>query len=270
VTRAARRLAGTGPAALGVEQLRVSYAGAEALRGVSFMVEPGQVVAVLGPNGAGKSTLAYALAGLVTPAGGRVTLDGAAVDRLRTDQRARLGIGFVPDFRAIYPSLTVIENLRMAFHRAGTRRRVDAQVAAAFDRFPLLRDRVRLPAGKLSGGEQQMLALSPIVVNPPRLVIVDELSHGLAPGVVRDLVGTLAALRGRSTVLVIEQYVTQALAMSDSVIVLSRGRIAHTGRSAELTTGAIEEIYSLAASKQENADPVRAALTHVMSNERAT
>jgi branched-chain amino acid transport system ATP-binding protein len=258
--------AAVGPAALSVEDLHVAYAGAEALRSVSFSVEPGQIVAVLGANGAGKSTLASALAGLVTPVTGHITLDGVAIDRLRADQRARLGIGFVPDFRAIYPSLSVAENLRMAFHRAGTRRRIDAHVAAAYELFPRLRERRKLPAGTLSGGEQQMLALSPVIVNPPRLVMVDELSHGLAPGVVRELVGTLAALRGRSTVLVIEQYVTQALAMSDSVIVLSRGRIAYTGRSAELTTDAIELIYSLGPRDAGSPGPERTAPTHVVTS----
>ena len=235
--------AATGPASLEVAGLEVRYGHVLALRSVSFTLEPGRVLALLGPNGAGKSSLANALSGLVRSSAGTVELDGHSIERMSTHGRARIGIGHLPDSRAIFPSLTVTENLRMFFGGSGVNARRDSD--RAFEEFPQLAERKRLAAGKLSGGEQQMLAFSRLMINPPRLLIVDELSHGLAPGIVAKLLETLGRLRGDCSMIVIEQFVDRAVQLADSVLVLSHGQAQHYGAADAFTSDMAAVLYGL-------------------------
>jgi branched-chain amino acid transport system ATP-binding protein len=234
---------GASPARLDVESLDVRYGRVTALRSVSFSVEPGQVLALLGPNGAGKSSLANALSGVVRSAVGSIKLDGREISSLTSHARVRLGVGHLPDSRAIFPSLTVAENLRMFFR--GGRTAVRRNVERAYEVFPQLAQRKRLPARKLSGGEQQMLAFSRLIVAPPRLLIVDELSHGLAPGIVANLFASLDALRGSCSIIVVEQFVTRAVELADAVLVLSHGDVQHYGPAASFTSEMAAELYGL-------------------------
>ena len=205
-----------------VRDLTVRYGTAQALRDVAFDVLPNSAVAVLGPNGAGKSTLARALSGLVPSVAGTVVLGGRDVTRSTPDAIRRAGLVHLPEGRGVFPSLTVMENLRR-------RRRTEA-VDRAFEVFPVLRERRRQAAGTLSGGEQQMLSLARALMVDPRLVIADELSLGLAPKMVDVVFESLRRARSAGvSVLMIEQFASRALDFADHCLVLQRGRIVWSG-----------------------------------------
>jgi branched-chain amino acid transport system ATP-binding protein len=234
---------GAGPTSLEAIDLSVQYGEVTALHRLSVSLERGVALAVLGPNGAGKTSLANALSGVIRASATTLKLDGTDIRSLPAHARARLGIGHLPDSRAIFPSLSVEENLKMGFHR--DRKSMRRNIDAACDLFPNLKRRTGLAAGKLSGGEQQMLALARLMIAPPRLLIVDELSHGLAPGVVANLFSSLEALKGTCTIIVVEQFVARALALADQVLVLSHGEVLHQGPAAEISTEQAAEFYSL-------------------------
>lgn len=247
-SRADQTRKGSGPAGLEAIDLSVQYGEVTALRPLSVALEPGVALAVLGPNGAGKTSFANALSGVIQGSTTSLILDQTDIRAMPSHVRARLGIGHLPDSRAIFPSLSVDENLKMGFHRSpgSTRRNIDA----ACELFPNLERRKKVAAGKLSGGEQQILALARLMVTPPRLLIVDELSHGLAPGVVANLFASLEALKGTCTMIVVEQYVSRALALADEVLILSHGEVLHHGPAAEVSPERAAEFYSLHAATQ--------------------
>jgi branched-chain amino acid transport system ATP-binding protein len=228
-----------------VEGLHVAYDSIVAVPDLSFTVEPTRALAILGPNGAGKTTTANAIAGLIPSTAETMTMDDVDITGLSADARARLGLGDLPDHRAIFPSLSVHDNLRMGFIRSEGRGDMTRKIRAAHERFPQLERRSRLPARRLSGGEQQMLAFARLLVEPPRLLIVDEASHGLAPRIVRELFEALTALKGQTTIIVIEQFVTRAVELADDVIVLSHGEAIHRGPASEMTPEMAAELYSL-------------------------
>jgi branched-chain amino acid transport system ATP-binding protein len=237
-----------GPARVEVVDLSVQYGEVTALRPVSVTIEAGSVLAVLGPNGAGKTSFANALSGVITSDATALEIDGEDYSRLPSHARARLGIGHLPDARAIFPSLTVEENLKMGLHTDRANLRSD--IGAAYELFPNLSRRRKVAAGKLSGGEQQMLALARLLVRPPRVLIADELSHGLAPGVVANLFKLLRGLKGSSTIVIVEQFVTRALALADTVLVLSHGDVMHHGPAATFSADQAAEFYSLQPARQ--------------------
>jgi branched-chain amino acid transport system ATP-binding protein len=239
-------------ARLELVDLSVSYGEVTALHPLSVTVEAGTALAVVGPNGAGKTSFANALGGIVRSSAASVKLDDVDIVSLPAYRRARLGVGHLPDSRAIFPSLTVAENLRMGFHRrpSDLRRNLDA----AYELFPHLGRRKGLPAGNLSGGEQQLLALARLMVIPPRLLIVDELSHGLAPGIVASLFESLERLKGACTMIVIEQFVTRAVELADNVLVLSHGDAIHFGPAASFSADLAAELYSLRPATQSPAE----------------
>jgi branched-chain amino acid transport system ATP-binding protein len=245
-----------GPARLQATEISVQYGDVTALRPLSLTIEPGTVLAVLGPNGAGKTSLANALSGVIASSAESVTMDGAEIGGMPAYRRARLGIGHLPDSRAIFPSLTVAENLKMGFHRRRKTMRQDTE--AAYELFPHLGRRKRLVAGKLSGGEQQMLAFARLMVAPPRLLLVDELSHGLAPGVVASLFESLSRLKGNCSMVVVEQFVTRAVALADTVLVLSHGDVKHLGPATAFSADLAAEFYSLQTSDIAQETPQRA------------
>jgi branched-chain amino acid transport system ATP-binding protein len=215
---------------LSVTDLSVKYASVQALFGVSLEVPEGSVTAVLGANGAGKSTLARAVSGLVPPVGGRIEFAGEDITRWPAHRIRLAGLVHIPEGRGVFPGLTVQENLRMAVRRVGTAEQRQGAMARAFDLFPVLADRRSQQAGSLSGGEQQMLALARALAVPPRLIVADEMSLGLAPLVV-DLVfeNLQRAASSGVTVVLIEQFIHRALALATNCVILRQGEVVWTG-----------------------------------------
>ncbi|WP_208027022.1 ABC transporter ATP-binding protein [Rhabdothermincola sediminis] len=215
---------------LELDRVEAAYGPFRALFGVSFTVQPGEAVALLGSNGAGKTTVARVCSGLLHPSAGTIRFEGEDVSSSKAFKLARRGISHAPEGRSVFASLTVEENLELAFHQAFGRRGARAAVEEAYELFPRLGERAAQHAGSLSGGEQRMLALARVLVNPPRLLIVDELSLGLAPIIVNEVYQQLARLKGKGiTLLVVEQHVEHALALADRVVVLSRGEVSYQG-----------------------------------------
>jgi branched-chain amino acid transport system ATP-binding protein len=223
---------------INAEALEVSYGPVTAVRGIDLTVSDGEVVAVLGRNGAGKTTTLKALAGLLPVSDGTISLDGEDVTRLPADERVRRGLVLVPEGRGMFAELTVRENLVMgAFHRRLPRSRLGPDIDRATERFPRLLERLDQPAGSLSGGEQQMLAIARGLMSEPRVLMVDEPSLGLAPIIVELLYGLLADLaKGGLTLVIVEQYVQVALAIADRAYVLDKGVIALSGAAADLAS----------------------------------
>jgi len=213
---------------LSVRGLRAGYGAVEVLHGIDLDVPSGALTALLGPNGAGKTTLLSVLAGLLPARAGQVLWSGRDVTSVPPDARARAGLALVPERRGIFGALSVRENLEIF---AGHGVTPDAALTA----FPVLADRLGQRAGSLSGGEQQMLAMSRALLRYPRVLLLDEISLGLAPRVTRrlfDVVGELA--QSGTTVLLVDQYLSDALRLADIVYVLARGEVAFAGEPAEL------------------------------------
>jgi branched-chain amino acid transport system ATP-binding protein len=215
---------------LRAERVRVEYGQIAAVNDVTLEVDAGEIVALLGPNGAGKTTLLNTIGGLRRASSGRVVFDGRDITRIRGDLVARRGISLVPEGRGIFPALSVEDNLRMGGYWAGDEYAPRCQRVVEY--FPVLADRRRQAAGSLSGGEQQQLAIARALMSEPRLLMLDELSLGLAPRVVAELFAILRRIHADGTaVLLVEQQVPQALALADRVYVLQRGRVVLSGTS---------------------------------------
>jgi branched-chain amino acid transport system ATP-binding protein len=226
---------------LEVDRVASFYGDFQALFEVSVRVDEGETVAVIGANGAGKSTLLRTVAGLMGQGRGTVTFDGRPLDGVPTHRRLGLGIAMVPEGRRIFPSLTVEENLKVGARRD---RPGDWGVGAVLELFPGLADKRDRPGSRLSGGEQQMLAIGRALMANPRLLLLDEVSLGLAPLVVRRIYQTLPEIcAAGATVVVVEQDIGQALAAADRVYCLLEGRVALQGRPAELTREQITGAY---------------------------
>ena len=218
---------------LSVEDLRVSYGRVEAVRGVSFAVEQGSLVTLVGANGAGKSSVINAVSGMLRPAGGRITFEGRDVTRTPAHKLVGRGLVQVPEGRQVLATLTIEENLQMgAWHTGGTAQR---SIDAVYDRFPVLAERRALPAGSLSGGEQQMLAIARALVAAPTVVLMDEPSMGLAPKVVDEVFRVIEEIRASgTTVVLVEQNARRALRAADHGYVLQSGEVVHSGPAAGL------------------------------------
>jgi len=213
---------------LALRDVRAGYGAVEVLHGIDLDVPQGALTALLGPNGAGKTTLLSVLAGLQPLRGGRITWDGVDVSGAPADARARAGMTLIPERRGVFPELSVAENLEIF---AGD----DRSAQVAIEAFPVLGQRLSQRAGSLSGGEQQMLAMSRALLKRPRLLLLDEISFGLAPRVTRQLFDVVTDLARRgTTVVLVEQYLSDALRMSDVVYVLARGDVVFAGEPAEL------------------------------------
>ena len=227
---------------LELDEVSAAYGPYRALFGVSFSVARGAVVALLGPNGAGKSTVARVASGLVPASSGSVRVDGRDVAGEPAWRIARLGLAHVPEGRGVFDSLSVEENLVLSFRRLGGRGQVSASLEQAYERFPLLKERRQDRAGTLSGGQQRLLSLAKVLVAPPKVLLADELSLGLAPGVVDDVYAGLADVRRKGTALVVvEQQVDRALALASSAVVLERGAVVYFGPPSG-ARAAVEEV----------------------------
>jgi branched-chain amino acid transport system ATP-binding protein len=224
------------PPALELRDVSAAYGRFRALFGVSMSVPAGSVTALVGSNGAGKSTIARVASGLVPVSSGRIFFAGEDVTGLSTWRLVRLGMAHAPEGRSVFATLDVEDNLRLTFIRALGRKRAGEALERAYARFPGLADRRRQLAGTLSGGEQRMLALARVLAVPPKLLLVDELSLGLAPRVVDDVYRALREIRDAGTsLLVIEQQLPRALELAEQLVVLRKGRVIESGPVGELS-----------------------------------
>jgi branched-chain amino acid transport system ATP-binding protein len=217
---------------LALREVRAGYGSIEVLHGIDLEVMSGEVVAVLGPNGAGKTTMLKVIAGLHPASAGDVVVAGRRVNGVRADALARAGLCLVPEGRGIFRNLTVVENLRMATHTGRSARQVEG---TAFERFPRLAERRAQLAGTLSGGEQQMLALARGLASDPALLVLDELSMGLAPIIVEQLYDEVAAIAASGVaVLVVEQFAKTVLGVAGHAVVMVGGSVVLTGAPSEI------------------------------------
>ncbi len=221
---------------LRVEGIDVFYGHVQALRDVSIAVSDGEMVALLGANGAGKTSTLRAISGMVAVASGSVSFGDADLTGATPEHTAYAGIAHIPEGRGIFPRMTVAQNLKMgAYVRRLKPSELEARTGEVLDVFGGLKERLRQRAGTLSGGEQQMLAIARALISQPKLLMLDEPSHGLAPMVVRDVFRLLDELRsGGTSLLVVEQYASVALSAVDRAYVLERGRVALSGSASEI------------------------------------
>ncbi len=220
---------------LAIENLKVSYSGIKALKGISFSVEKGKIVTLIGANGAGKSTTLRTISGLVKPEGGSVTFDGEDITGADAQKIVERGIVMVPEGRRVFPNLSVLENLKVGAYLRKDKEGILRSIAYVHEMFPRLKERGWQKAGTLSGGEQQMLAVGRALMSRPRLMMMDEPSLGLAPLVVRDIFEIIHRLVSEGiTILLIEQNANAALRAADYGYVLQTGSIVLSGTGDEL------------------------------------
>jgi branched-chain amino acid transport system ATP-binding protein len=227
-------MSGGSPNVLEVDNVSASYSTYRALFGVSLEVPDGGIVALLGSNGAGKSTVARVISGLVRPTSGSIRFAGQDITQMAPHLIARLGLVQVPEGRGIFSSLSVEENLRVAFRHGPQQKNAKSAIERAYEFFPVLEKRRTQRAGTLSGGEQRILSLAKVLSAAPRLLIVDELSLGLAPAVVDTVYDSLVKIRESGTaLLVVEQQIHRALAIADGAVLLTHGTVAWAGSASE-------------------------------------
>jgi len=221
---------------LKLESVHVAYGAIQAVKGVDLEVKAGEVVTLIGANGAGKSTLLKSIVGLERPQRGRILLNGQDITQVHAHQRVGLGMALSPEGRGVFPDQTVRENLLLgAYSHKGPVTQVEALVEREFQRFPRLKERQNQFAGTLSGGEQQMLAISRALMSEPKLLLLDEPSLGLAPLIITDIFRSIRALRDAGlTILLVEQMANQALAVADRAYVIETGKIILEGTGQQL------------------------------------
>jgi branched-chain amino acid transport system ATP-binding protein len=232
-------------ALLEVQGLKAFYGRTQALHGVSFAIEQGGITTLLGANGAGKSTTLRSICGMVDTEGS-IVFDGKPISGKATEEIVRLGVGHVPEGRGTFTNLTVDENLRVASYTRSDKAAVERDRAMVFEYFPILRERIGQQAGTLSGGEQQMLAISRALMLGPRLMLLDEPSFGLAPLIVQEIFRIMRRINSEAKVsmLLVEQNAALALELADHAYVLETGRVVMSGKSADVKSDeAIRKSY---------------------------
>lgn len=220
---------------LKVENLQVNYGVIPALKGISFTVNQGEVVALIGANGAGKTTTLHTVTGLVEKKGGTVTFDGKDITNVPAHKLVKLGIAHVPEGRRVFPELTVYQNLLLgAYTRKDSKEKQDT-LEEIYERFPRLKERLNQFAGTLSGGEQQMLAMGRALMSKPKMILMDEPSMGLSPIFVNEIFDIIESVsKAGTTVLLVEQNANKALAIADRAYVLETGAITMEGKASDL------------------------------------
>jgi branched-chain amino acid transport system ATP-binding protein len=232
---ATERSGAGGEPLLEVDHIEVFYDDVQVLYGLSFEVRRGEIVTLLGSNGAGKTTTLRAITGIVPPRTGEIRFRGKSLAGIPAAARAELGIALVPEGRELWPQLTVLENLELGAYAARARPNARRNLERMFTLFPRLEERQRQAAGSLSGGEQQMCAIGRALMSEPTLLMLDELSLGLAPVLVDQLMQSIAELhRSGVTILLVEQNLKKALAVAQRGVIIETGRLRLEGTSAEL------------------------------------
>ncbi len=229
---------------LQIDAVNQYYGGSHILRNVSLSLEKGKVLTLLGRNGVGKTTLLKSLMGLIHIRSGSISLDGKRIDALRPDARARLGIGYVPQGREIFPRLTVGENLRMGLaYRSGASTVPDELFAL----FPVLKQMLHRRGGDLSGGQQQQLAIARALAAGPKLLILDEPTEGIQPSIIKDIerVIRMLAARGDMAILLVEQYYDFAKSLADTYAVMARGEVVKAGQGADMDADGVRELIAV-------------------------
>ena len=222
-------------AILVVHNLEVFYGVIKALKGISFEVNQGEIVALIGANGAGKTTTLHTVTGLLKSASGRIVFDGHDITKTRGDKIVTMGMAHVPEGRRVFANLTVLENLKLGAYTRKNKTEIEETLQMIYKRFPRLLERKNQPAGTLSGGEQQMLAMGRALMSHPKLIVLDEPSMGLSPIYVNEIFDIIQEInKTGTTVLLVEQNAKKALSIADRAYVLETGSIALSGKASEL------------------------------------
>jgi urea transport system ATP-binding protein len=226
---------------LSVKDLKASYDESIILRGIDMTVKPNSVVALLGRNGVGKTSLLRSIMGQMPKTEGSITFARQSIESLRSDQRARMGLGYVPQGRDIFPNLTVQENLEVSMSISGKAGR--DRLEEVYELFPVVKDMLARKGGVLSGGQQQQLAIGRAILTDPQLLILDEPTEGIQPSIIDQIEDAIHMLkkRGNLSIILVEQYLDFAKAASDEFYILDRGSVVLTGESEELTAEVIDK-----------------------------
>ena len=229
---------------LSIDKLNQYYGGSHILRDVSFEIPRGACTTLLGRNGVGKTTLLKCLVGLLAVRSGNLSLAGRDITRLTPYERARLGIGYVPQGREIFPRLTVEENLLMGLATKSGGAKIPARI---YEMFPVLKDMLHRRGGDLSGGQQQQLAIGRALAADPRLLILDEPTEGIQPSIIKDIGNVISSLAkgGEMAILLVEQYYDFAEALADHYVVMSRGEVVKAGRGADMQRDNVRSLLAI-------------------------
>lgn len=222
-------------AMLEVKDLKVYYGMIQAIKGISFHVDQGEVIALIGANGAGKTTILHTVSGLITPKTGSVTFEGRDIVKIPGHKIVSMGMAHVPEGRRVFAHLTVLQNLKMGAYTRKDKEETVQTMQNVFERFPRLEERQNQLAGTLSGGEQQMLAMGRAMMSKPKIILMDEPSMGLSPIFVNEIFNIIQEVsKSGTTVLLVEQNAKKALSIADRAYVLETGSIVLEGRAEEL------------------------------------
>ena len=222
-------------AMLEVKDLQVYYGMIHAIKGVSFHVNEGEIIALIGANGAGKTTILHTITGLLTPKGGQVMFEGKDITKTPAHKIVELGMAHVPEGRRVFAQLSVYQNLKMGAYTRSDKNEIEESLEMVYKRFPRLEERKNQIAGTLSGGEQQMLAMGRALMSKPRIILMDEPSMGLSPILVNEIFDIIQSVSASgTTVLLVEQNAKKALAIADRAYVLETGKISLDGNAKDL------------------------------------
>jgi branched-chain amino acid transport system ATP-binding protein len=221
---------------LSLRELFVNYGKLEVLKGVSMEIEKGRISLLLGANGSGKSTLLKTISGVNRPVSGSVWFEQTRIDQMASDERLRIGVAHILEGRRIFPRMTVLENLKLGAFSRGNKREMERDIETMYDRFPVLRKKMKEKSGSLSGGEQQTLVIAQALMTKATLLLMDEPSQGLSPLLVNDVAKTITGLnREGLTIILVEHNLRLGLSIADKIYVLENGRIAFDANSTDLS-----------------------------------
>ena len=232
-------------AMLEIKDLEVYYGMIQAIKGISFEVNEGEVIALIGANGAGKTTILHTISGLIAPKKGSMTFEGQELTKIPAHKIVENGLAQVPEGRRVFPSLSVLQNLKLGAYTRKDKKEIDDTLKMIYERFPRLEERKNQPAGTLSGGEQQMLAMGRALMSKPRIILMDEPSMGLSPIFVNEIFDIIKQVSASgTTVLLVEQNAKKALSIADRGYVLETGKIVKEGKASDLLNDeAVKKAY---------------------------
>ncbi len=232
-------------AMLEIKNLEVYYGMIQAIKGISFEVNEGEVIALIGANGAGKTTILHTISGLIAPKKGSITFEGQEITKIPAHKIVENGLAQVPEGRRVFPSLSVLQNLKLGAYTRKDKKEIDDTLKMIYERFPRLEERKNQPAGTLSGGEQQMLAMGRALMSKPRIILMDEPSMGLSPIFVNEIFDIIKQVSASgTTVLLVEQNAKKALSIADRGYVLETGKIVKEGKASDLLNDeAVKKAY---------------------------